>query len=304
MCYNMEWKMIVRRIQMKQKINLKEAITSTILIVFGNFIIAVGVTMFILPSNILSGGVAGIAVALQPVFHLPPTYVINGLTISLYILGIAVLGKKFAFKTVISTIVYPLFITILNYAGEGIIITQNPLLASIYGGVCIGIGIGLVYRMGASTGGMDIPPLVINKYTKIPLPILVMCIDGATVILGASTYGIEAAMIGLISVWVCGQIIDKIITFGGHQAKNVMIISSKFEELMHEIYQNINRGATILHAQGGYTREPKPVIMMVIVKKQFPELNRIIASIDPEAFVIVNDVNEVQGEGFTYREEL
>lgn len=289
---------------MKQNINIKELVSSIATIVFGNFVIAIGVTLFILPSNILSGGVAGIAVALQPIFHLPPTIVINALTISLYILGIAVLGKKFAFKTVISTIVYPLFITILSMVTQDIVITQNPLLASIYGGVCIGIGIGLVYRMGASTGGMDIPPLVINKYTKIPLPVLVMCIDGCTVILGASTYGIEAAMIGLISVWVCGQIIDKIITFGGHQAKNVMIISDKLEELMQEIYQNINRGATILEAQGGYTREPKPVIMMVIVKKQFPELNRIIAKIDPEAFVIVNDVNEVQGEGFTYREEL
>lgn len=286
------------------KLNLKEELLSLVMIIFGNLIIATGVTVFILPLNILSGGVAGIAVALKPIFHLSPTFVINALTIILYIVGIAVLGKKFALKTVLSTIVYPLFITVLSTTTQGVVLTHNVLLASIYGGVCIGIGVGLVYRMGASTGGMDIPPLVINKYTKIPLPVLVMCIDGATVILGASTYGVEAAMVGLISVWVCGQVIDKIITFGGHQAKNVMIISGKHEELMYEIYQNINRGATILHAEGGYTRKSKPVIMMVIVKKQFPELNRIISKVDKEAFVIVSDVNEVQGEGFTYREEL
>ena len=207
-------------------------------------------------------------------------------------------------KTILSTIVYPLFITVTHELFADVFITNNALLASIYGGVCIGVGIGLVYRVGASTGGMDIPPLVINKYTNIPLPTLVMCIDGATVVLGASTYGIEAAMIGLVSVWICGQIIDKVMTIGSHEAKNVMIISDKYEELMQEIYTNINRGTTILHAEGGYTRKQKPVIMTVVMKKQFPILDRIIAHVDPEAFVIVNDVNEVQGEGFTYMQGL
>lgn len=169
-------------------------------VIAGNLIIALGVNLFILPSDILSGGVAGIAVALQPVFHLPATLVINGLTIALFIVGAIVLGKQFAMKTILSTIVYPLFITVTHEMFANVFITNNALLASIYGGVCIGVGIGLVYRVGASTGGMDIPPLVINKYTGITLPTLVMCIDGATVLLGASTYGIEAAMIGLVSV--------------------------------------------------------------------------------------------------------
>lgn len=273
-------------------------------VIAGNFIIALGVSLFILPLNILSGGVAGIAVALQPVFHLSATLVINVLTIVLFIAGAFVLGKRFAIKTVLSTIVYPLFITTLSAKLGNVHITENVLLASIYGGASIGLGVGLVYRVGASTGGMDIPPLIINKYTGIALPRLVLCIDGATVLLGAITYGIEAAMVGLISVWVCTQIINKVLNIGTHEAKNIMIISDKYEELMKEIYQNINRGATILHAEGGYTREKKPVIMMVVVKRQFPKLNRIITRIDPEAFVIVSDVNEVQGEGFTYREEI
>lgn len=284
--------------------NHLENVLELLCVILGNFVIAMGVTLFILPLNILSGGVAGIAVALKPVLNLSPTLIINLLTISLYLVGTFVLGKKFAFKTIVSTIVYPLFITVFSYCLKDVHITQNILLASIYGGVFIGAGIGLVYRVGASTGGMDIPPLVINKYTGIALPKLVMCIDGATVILGASVYGIEAAMIGLVSVWVCGQVIDKVITIGTHEAKNVMIISNKHEELMKEIYQNINRGATILHATGGYTRTSKPVIMMIVVKKQYVELNRIISHVDPEAFVIVSDVNEVQGEGFTYQEEL
>ena len=274
------------------------------MVILGNLIIAIGVNFFVLPSNILSGGVAGISVALQPVFHLPPTLVINTLTILLFVLGAIVLGKSFALKTILSTIIYPIFIVVFEHLAQGVQITNNALLASIYAGICIGIGIGLVYSVGASTGGMDIPPLVINKYTNIPLPTLVMCIDGATVLLGASTYGIEAAMIGLVSVCVCGKVIDKVLTLGSQEAKSVMIISNKYEELIEEIYKNINRGATILHAEGGYTRENKPVIMMVVMKKQFPLLDRVIARVDPEAFVIVNDVNEVHGEGFTYEEGM
>ncbi|MGX8832866.1 YitT family protein [Amedibacillus sp. YH-ame6] len=286
------------------KLNLKENITEIITIIIGNLVIAAGVSFFVLPLNILSGGVAGISIALKPIFHLEPTIVINVLTIGLYIAGAIFLGKRFALKTVVSTIVYPLFITILSAYSHNVHITDNVLLASIYAGVCVGVGIGMVYRVGGSTGGMDIPPLIINKYTKIPLPKLVVCIDGATVLLGALTYGVEASMIGLVSVWVCGQVIDKVIMIGAHEAKNVMIISEKHEELMQVIYQNIDRGATILHAQGGYTREEKPVIMMVLVKRQYAELNRIISNVDPEAFVIVSDVNEVHGEGFTYLQQL
>lgn len=284
--------------------NQFETLKEMTCVIIGNLVIALGVTMFILPLNILSGGVAGIAVALKPILYIPAPFMINILTISLFVLGGLFLGKRFALKTIVSTIVYPTFITFLSQWNQEVLITENVLLASIYGGIAIGIGIGLVYRVGASTGGMDIPPLIINKYTHIPLPKLVMCIDGATVILGASIYGIEAAMIGLISVWVCSQVIDRMITMGTQQAKNVMIISDQHETLLQEIYQNINRGATILHATGGYTGNRKPVIMMVVVKKQYIELNRIITHVDPEAFVIVSDVNEVQGEGFTYQEEL
>ena len=123
-------------------------------------------------------------------------------------------------------------------------------------------------------------------------------------ILGASTYGVEAAMIGLISVWICGQMIDKVISFGGHDAKQIMIITEKREEMIKEIFKEIDRGITILQAKGAYTNTDKPVIMIVVYKKQFATLNHVISMIDPEAFVVVSDVNEVQGEGFTYQQEL
>lgn len=285
-------------------IEVKDVIRTVLSVIIGNFVIATGVALFIFPLNVLSGGAAGIAVALQPILHIDKTIIVNVLTIGLYLVGALVLGKKFALKTILSTIVYPLSITTMSSVFADVQITTNPLLASLYGGICVGIGIGLVYRVGGSTGGMDIPPLVINKFTGIPLPILVMCIDGFTVILGASVFGIEAAMIGLISVWTCGKMIDKIITFGGHDAKQVMIITEKRQEMLDAIFKEIDRGATILHAHGAYTNQNKPVIMVVVYKKQYAQLNHIISAMDPEAFVIVSDVNEVQGKGFSYQHEL
>lgn len=283
--------------------NKKELFFDLFLIVLGNLILAIGVGVFVLPANILSGGVAGVAVALEPFLHIPANMMINILTIVLFLAGSLFLGKKFALNTVLSAILYPGFLSIITSTMD-VQVTQNPILASIYTGVCVGVGVGLVFRTGASTGGMDIPPLIINKFTGIPLPTLVLITDGLTVCLGIIAYGVEAALIGLISVYLSSVMINKVLTIGGHEAKNVMIISRKHNEIMNAIYTDIDRGATILEATGGYTQEPRPVIMVVVAKKQFPALNKLITHIDPEAFVVVTDTTEVLGAGFSYKEEM
>lgn len=284
-------------------LNKKEIFIDLSLIVLGNIILSIGVGIFVLPSNILTGGIAGVAVALEPFLHIEPSIMINVLTVALFLVGSLFLGKKFAMNTVISSILYPALLTLIsaNFHEQ---VTDNPILCSIYAGVFVGTGVGLVFRAGASTGGMDIPPLIINKFTGIPLPTLVLITDGITVCLGILAYGFEAALIGLISVYLSSMMVNKVLTIGGHDAKNVMIISNKYEEIMSSIYTEINRGATIIEATGGYTREKRPVIMVVVPKKQLPPLNRLITHIDPEAFVVVTDTTEVQGLGFSYQEEL
>lgn len=281
----------------------KEIFNDLLLIIAGNIILSIGVGLFVLPSNILSGGVAGISVALQPFLHMNPNTMISILTVGLFIIGSLLLGKKFAIHTLLSTIFYPLFVTVISaHVHEQV--TDSPLLASIYAGVFVGVGVGLVFRSGASTGGMDIPPLIINKYTGIPLPTLVLITDGLTVCVGILAYGLEAALIGLISVYVSSIMINKVLTIGGHDAKNVMIISEAYEQIMSAIYCEIHRGATVIEASGGYTGKKRPLIMVVVAKKQLPALHRLVTHIDPEAFVVVTDTTEVQGLGFTYQEEL
>ena len=136
-------------------------IVNSLIILLGNLLLAIGVQMFILPFSILSGGVAGVAVALYPLFHIDYEIIINSLIIVLFVIGWLVLGKEFAFKTILSSISYPIFLSVISpYLPT---LELDPILASVYGGLVCGVGIGLVMRCGASTGGMDIPPLILNK---------------------------------------------------------------------------------------------------------------------------------------------
>lgn len=272
-------------------------ITNGLLLIIGNYILALSVGMFILPYNILSGGVAGIAVALQPLINVSPEIVINVLVIGLFIVGAMTLGRQFAFSTAISSFLYPFMLTFtirMQY-------TQNldPILASLYGGLLAGIGVGMVIRSGSSTGGMDVPPLVIHKYTHIEIHKLVLVVDAITVLLGLYAFGLEAVLIGFISVWACAFSLDKVLVFGGKQAKAVYIISKNYKELIPMIHERLDRGTTLLSATGGYTGEDRTVIMAVIMKNQYPELAQIIHSVDEQAFFIANETTEVKGYGFT-----
>lgn len=290
------------------KLSNKEMLQDTLWILAGNIALAMGVAWFILPNDVLTGGLAGVAIALEPLIHLNPELVINVLTVVLFLAGSVILGKKFAAKTILSTICYPLLLTLLSYLAKNVIapdtFIMDKYLATIYGGALMGIGVGCVFRTGASTGGMDIPPLIINKYTHIPLPTLVLIVDALTVLLGAAVYGLQAALTGILSVWVSSYMINKTMMIGGHDARNVMIVSNKHKEIMDRIHEALERGTTILEATGGYSSEKRPVIMAVVAKKQLPELQHLASHIDPEAFVIVMEANEVQGLGFTYEEEL
>lgn len=285
--------------------NIKFKITDILSIILGNFILSFAVAVFILPLDILSGGVPGIAVSLQPLLNIDEVVLINIITYGLFIVGAIFLGKDFAIKTMLSTILYPLLIQITqSYIVPYVNVGTNQVLGSIYAGVFLGIGVGLIMRVGASSGGMDIPPLIMNKYLKIPLADAVLIVDGLTVLLGASVYGIEAAMIGLFSVATGTFFINKVLELGSAQAKQFLIISDKWEEILEAVHQKLQKGATILDGEGGYHRVKRNVLMVVIYQKQFATLKRIIDEIDPSAFVIVSDVHEVHGEGFTYLQNL
>ena len=275
-------------------------------ILIGNFLVACGTTFFILPNNILNGGTAGVAVALKPLLHIDTVWMTNALTIGLYIVGAIFLGKRFAMRSLISTICYPIFIILLSKYADTLprsTFIMPAYLASIYSGVLLGVGLGLVFRVEASTGGMDVPALILHKYTQLSSGDAVMIVDIATVALGIYTYGLVPALIGIMSVYISGAAINKTMTLRSQAAKNVMIISDFWQDINEVLLEEVDRGVTILKGQGGYTGSQRPVLMCVINQKQYPKLEQAVLHIDPHAFIIVNDVQEVKGYGFSYEED-
>lgn len=274
----------------------KQLLLDSLAIIIGNFLLAVGVSFFIIPNDILTGGVAGIAIALSPLINLEVETIISGLVIVCFVLGLVFLGRKFALKTVGSSILYPIFLNILGSYEYSLGI--DPILASLYGGLISGVGIGIVFRAGSSTGGMDIPPLILGKYTKIKTHSWMIILDGMTVILGITTFGISAALVGMISVWSMAKMVDSIQTFGGVSTKQVFIITDQIDAVLEMILISIDRGATLLNGEGGYTKKERKIIMTVLHTDQYARLEKEVKFIDPDAFLIVSDATEVHGHGF------
>ena len=277
----------------------KKKIRDLLLIIIGTFFLCVSVQMFILPYNILSGGVAGIAVAAQPFLHIDKTLAANTLTLCLLGIGSVILGREFFVITVFSSVLYPIFNSIL--LRTLVIPNIEPVLASFYGGLLGGIGVGMVMRAGASTGGMDVPPLVINKLTGFKISTLVLLTDGLTVLLGYFAYGIEAVLVGLISVFATSYAINRVLSIGdGQVAKSVQIISDHWEAIVADIQRDLNRGVTLMDGEGGWSRARRKVVLCVVDQKQYPNLIEIVEQNDPSAFVITTDATDMHGEGFTY----
>ena len=176
----------------------------------------------------------------------------------------------------------------------------NEFLAVIYGGVIAGIGLGLVFRCNASTGGTDVPIMIAHKYTNIPIGTLNILIDSTIAIAGLCVYGMEEVMMGVIYIYLSGKAINAMMIPRNDNAVALYIITDRKDQINKYIHEDLERGTTIMLAKGGYTGNPKEVIMTVVQKGQYVKLSKYIEETDPYAFVIVSDAKEIKGEGFTY----
>lgn len=275
---------------------MKENIKNWALLFLGNFILVFGVVTFILPNDILSGGVAGVAIAISPLVKLEPPVLINIILLVTFIFGFIFLGKDFALKTVMSTILYPIYMNLLLRVN--IQLELDPLMASLFGGLVTGVGLGITFRTGASTGGMDIPPLILQKFTGVKVALWMVLIDGLTVLLGVKSYGVNSVLMGLISVFAATFAVDKMQLISGDVAKQVMIITTKKHDVLQYIHDQLDRGSTLIPAMGGYTGESRDMIMTILEREQYVQLETAVKEFDEDAFLIVSDVTEVHGKGF------
>lgn len=275
-------------------------VKNILLLLLGNLILACGTSFFILPNNILSGGVTAISIILDSLLGINRVFTIYALNIVLFILGAVCLGKAFAAKALMSTILYPTFIALLSPFYDPEFCAVDPILAAIFAGVIMGTGLGLVFRANGSSGGMDIPALILHKYLHIPQGNAVFVIDFLTESAGLMVFGLNSLLIGILTIFTTSNVINMVLTFGGENAQNVMIISNKWETIRDYLLKDLARGVTILEGTGAYSNEHRPVLMCVVKTREYAKFQREIGTIDPEAFIIVNSVHEVRGMGFSY----
>lgn len=273
---------------------IKSFVVEYFFVIAGAAVVALGFNLFLFPNQIASGGVSGISTILHGLFGWNAGLVQYAFNIPLFIAGVLILGKSFGFKSLLGTLALPFFV-ILTEDWE--VATTDPLLASIFGGIVVGLGIGIVFKGKASTGGTDLLAQIITKYTGLTLGTSVLLIDGVIAVSAALVFDLEKGLYAIVGLFVTTKTID-IIQMGFSQSKMVYIITTKQDEVRDAIYRDVNRGVTKLPAVGGYTGEERQVIMVVVYQTEFTKLKQVVKTVDPSAFVIVSDAYEVLGEGF------
>jgi uncharacterized membrane-anchored protein YitT (DUF2179 family) len=263
-------------------------------VLIGSAIIAFAFNVFLLPNQIASGGVSGISTILLSVFGWEPAYVQWAFNIPLFIAGVILLGKQFGVKTLVGTIFLPFVVFLTKNIAPW---TNDALLGALFGGIVVGLGLGIVFRGNGSTGGTDLAAQIITKYTGLTLGTSVVLIDGLIVLSAALVFDIERGLYALIALYVTSKTID-LVQVGFGRSKTAMIITNKQEEVREGILNKIDRGVTKLSAYGGFTDSERPVLMCVVDQREFTKLKQLVKSLDPSAFVVVMDASEVLGEGF------
>ncbi|WP_088188507.1 YitT family protein [Desulfosporosinus sp. FKA] len=268
------------------------------LILLGNTLYALAVTAFILPSGLITGGSTGLALFFYHQFNIPITLFVSLFNIAMFILGALVLGRAFALTTLISTFYYPLILGVFQNLPFLQSMTSDHLLSAIYAGLMIGLSLGLVIRAGASTGGMDIPPLVLNKKFGVSVSITLYAFDFTILLLQMLFANKEQVLYGILLVLIYTVVLDKVLLLGQSRMQ-VKIISKKYKEINQMIIHHLDRGSTIIQAETGYFHDKTPVLLTVVSNRELPLLNKLALSIDPNAFMIINQVNKVNGRGFS-----
>ncbi len=271
-------------------------------VLIGNTIYSCGIAAFVLPNDLITGGTTGIALILEHYFGLPIGLSVAIFNIVMFILAILILGKSFALTALISTFYFPWILSQFQKVQFIQNMTDDFLLGSIFAGLMLGLGVGLVIRAGASTGGMDIPPLILNKKFGLPVSIGLYVFDFTILIIQMSFRDKERILYGILLVLIYSTLVDKVLLMGKTQMQ-VKIISDHYEEINKVIQEKLDRGSTFFKTESGYLRKDSFAIMTVVSSRELPKLNELVLEIDKQAFIVINQVNEVMGRGFTLHKQ-
>ena len=264
----------------------------------GNAILAFSVAAFIVPHGIIMGGATGIGLLLSRVISLPLSSLILAVNAFLFVWGTLVLGKKFALTTIVSTFAYPAFLSVAQVIPGITELTDNIMLATLYGGVLLGAGIGLIVKVGSSTGGTDILALIFHKWFHIPVAVLLYVVD--FLVLGSQIFDStsEQVLYGIMTLVLETVFMNRVMLLGKSQIQ-LFIISDKYEEIKERVLKDIDAGVTMVHIETGYGGREQKGVLCVIQNRKLYSVREIVQSIDPKAFITITQINEVSGRGFT-----
>lgn len=283
---------------MNDDLRMNWSVRSIAAIFLGNVLYALTVKVFLLPANLVSGGATGIALAANHLTGVSVSGFLFLVNMSMLILGLIVLGKAFVATTLASTFLIPAALEVFDRLLGDFVLTDDILLCTLFAGLGVGVSLGIVIRTGASTGGMDIPPLILYKCFRVPVSVSLYAFDVCILLLQAPFQEAENILYGIVFVLLSAIALDKTMMIGTTQTE-VKIISGKSEEIREAILKQLDRGVTLLNAEGGYLHDKSQMIFSVISNRELFKLEKIVHGIDPASFMVVTRVSEVKGRGFS-----
>lgn len=272
-------------------------------VLLGNTIYAAGLAAFVLPTGLITGGTTGLGLIANHYFGLPIEIFAAVFNVIMFVLAILVLGKSFALTSLISTFYFPIILGVVQKIHGLQDLTDDPMLCTIFAGVSIGVGIGMVIKAGASTGGMDIPPLIFNKKMGLPVSVGLYAFDFAILIGQMLFRDKEKSLYGILLVMIYTVLVDKVLLMGKTQMQ-VKIMSKSYREINEAIHQKLDRGTTLFKTESGYLHEDGFSVMTVVSNRELPKLNALVMEIDDKAFMVISQVSEVKGRGFTLHKHM
>lgn len=267
-------------------------------IIAGNFILSFGVVAFVLPHGLIAGGSTGLGLALQHYLGLPVAGVVAAANIILFFSGLFFLGWKFAATSLISTILYPVLLSLTQLIPSLQNLTDNLLLAAIFAGVLMGLGVGLVLKVGGSTGGFDIPPLILNRKLNVPVSTTLYTVDTVIVLSQVTFSNPEQIMYGLIVVFLCSAVVNKVLVMGTAKVQ-LLIISDEHEKIRQMLLHTLDSGVTLFQIENGIRKTRQNAILSIISNRKLVDAKTWIQEIDDQAFIMISSITEVRGRGFT-----
>ena len=283
---------------MNQNPHWKQLIWNWASIIFGNALYSLAVALFLEPAGLITGGATGIALAIGRLTGLPVSGLLFFINLAMLVWGWVVLGRAFALNTLASSVLSPAFLALFEGMANGRVLTEDIFLCTVFAGLGIGVALGIVIRSGASTGGLDIPPLVLNKWFKLPVSATMLAFDIMVLLMQAVFSPMPQVLYGIVMVLIHTVVMDKMLMMGASRTEG-KIISSQSDAICAAILEQLDRGVTILHGEGGYTHESSAVLLSIVSNRELPRLEKLAHSIDPTCFLIVSHVTEVSGRGFS-----